>query len=213
VRVRWRWSGNDESGHPPNRIYVVHGRKLHGTDSAASEKESAGSGRLGSQNVKLAGHGGDLLPIVSSLLDFGGADESMMGRNQTADQRATRGAVSMAVWTIVWMTTLAVATFGPSFLWDSQPVASWIAVAANFVVGVGWVVAHARYLRGLDELQRKIQVDALAVALGAGLVAGFAYAAASIAGLIADDANIALFSVLVAVVYVIAIAVGNLRYR
>ena len=78
---------------------------------------------------------------------------------------------------------------------------------------MGWVVAHARYLRGLDELQRKIQVDALAVALGAGLVAGFAYAAASIAGLIADDANIALFSVLVAVVYVIAIAVGNLRYR
>jgi hypothetical protein len=119
----------------------------------------------------------------------------------------------MAVWTVAWMTTLALATFGPSLLWDFQPAASWVAVAANLVVGVGWIVAHARYLRGVDELQRKIQVDAIAVALGAGLVGGFAYAAANLADLIAADANIALFSTLVAVVYMVAIAVGNLRYR
>ena len=119
----------------------------------------------------------------------------------------------MAVWTLAWMATLALATFGPRILWDFRPVLSWIAVAANIVVGVGWILAHAHYLRGLDELQRKIQVDAIAIALGAGLVAGFAYAAADIAVLITVDANIALFSTLVAVVYIIGIAVGTLRYR
>jgi hypothetical protein len=98
-------------------------------------------------------------------------------------------------------------------LGDSRPVAGWIAIAANLLVGVGWVVAHARYLRAVDELQRKIMLDAIAVALGVGLVGGFAYAAASSADLVAFEANIAFFSVLMAVVYLVAIAVGTLRYR
>lgn len=78
---------------------------------------------------------------------------------------------------------------------------------------MGWIVAHARYLRSLDELQRKIQVDAVAVALGAGLVGGFGYAAADLAGLVLIDPSIALFTAVVAVVYVVTIDVGNLRYR
>ena len=119
----------------------------------------------------------------------------------------------MPVWTLAWMATLALARFGPDLLWDSQPVASWIAIVANLVVGVGWVVAHARYLRAVDDLQRKIMLDAIAVALGVGLVGGFAYATASGANLIAFDANIAFFSALMAVVYLVAIAVGTLRYR
>jgi tRNA A37 threonylcarbamoyltransferase TsaD len=47
----------------------------------------------------------------------------------------------------------------------------------------------------VDELQREIMLDAIAVALGVGLVGGFSYAAASSANLLAFDANIALFPV------------------
>ena len=56
-------------------------------------------------------------------------------------------------------------------------------------------------------------LDALAVTLGVGWVGGFAYIVADNAGLIAYDANIAVFSMLLAVVYMIAIGVGHLRYR
>ncbi|HUG51497.1 MAG TPA: hypothetical protein VLZ78_10925 [Terrimesophilobacter sp.] len=136
----------------------------------------------------------------------------MQEQHQTGDQRAIRNVVRLAIWTLAWTATLALARFGPT-LWDSQPVASWIAIAANLLVGVGWVVAHARYLRAVDDLQRKIMLDAIAVALGVGLVGGFAYATASGASLIAFDANIAFFSALMAVVYLVAIAVGTLRYR
>jgi len=56
-------------------------------------------------------------------------------------------------------------------------------------------------------------LDAMAAALGAGLVGGFAYSAANSVGLIAFDADLAIISVLMAVVYLVVIAVGNLRYR
>ena len=135
-----------------------------------------------------------------------------MQEQQTANQRATRNVIWLAVWTLAWLATLALAKFGPGVLWESD-VVSWIAIAVNVGVGIGWIVAHARFIRGADDLQRKILLDSIAVALGVGLVGGFAYSAANTAGLVAVDSEIALLSVLMAVVYIIAIAVGNLRYR
>ena len=105
------------------------------------------------------------------------------------------------------------ARFGPGLLWDSHAVASWVAVVVNLAVGVGWIVAFTRFLRGLDELQRKIIQDALAVTLGVGWVAGFGYVVADNAGLVAHDVNIAAFPVLLGVVYFIAFVVGTIRYR
>jgi hypothetical protein len=137
----------------------------------------------------------------------------MQESSRTANQREVRNVGRLALWTLAWIATLALARFGPALLWDSAPLLSWIAVATNFAVGVGWIVSHARFLRGVDDLQRKIMLDAIAAALGVGLVGGFAYSAASSAGLMSFDSDIAFLSVLMAVVYIVAIAAGNLRYR
>ena len=128
-------------------------------------------------------------------------------------QEGIRVSANLCLWTLACVATLALARFGPSYLWDHQPVAGWGAVAANVAVGIGWIVAHASYLRGIDELQRKIMQDALAATLGVGWVCGFAYVVADAAGLISFDASIGLFAVLLAVVYVVAIVVGHLKYR
>ena len=137
----------------------------------------------------------------------------MTDLEQAAARREFRNVLPLALWTVAWVATLALARFGPDALWGDQPVASWIAIAVNITVGIGWVVAHARYLRGVDDLQRKIMMDAIGAALGLGLVVGFAYAAANHAGLIAFDSDIAFLSVLMSIVYLVAIAVGSLRYR
>ncbi|WP_440102696.1 hypothetical protein [Streptosporangium sp. H16] len=139
----------------------------------------------------------------------------MQAHDETeAYQESIKTAVRLALWTLAWVATLALARFGPGLLWDSQqPVANWAAVAANLVVGIGWIVAFARFLRGQDELQRKIVQDALAVTLGVGWVGGFAYVVADAADLIAYDVDVALFPVLLGVVYVITFVVGKIRYR
>ncbi len=131
----------------------------------------------------------------------------------TATQVATRNTLQLFVWTVAWVATLALASFGAKFLWDFQPVVSWIAIGLNVAVGIGWIISHARFLRRSEELQRKIQLEAIAIALGVGLVGGFAYAAAENIKLIAFESDIAFLSVLMAIVYIVATIVGNLRYR
>lgn len=99
----------------------------------------------------------------------------MQAHSQTGTySEANKRTVQLALWTLAWVASLALARLGPSLLWDSQPAASWAAVAINVAVGIGWIIAHARYLRGIDEMQRKIMQDALAVTLGVGWIGGFA---------------------------------------
>lgn len=120
----------------------------------------------------------------------------------------------LVLWTFAWAATLALAKFGPRFLWDSQQeVVSWAAVAVNLAAGIGWIVAFTRFLQGIDELQRKIMQDALAVTLGVGWVVGFGYVVADTAGLVAHDVDVATLPALMGVVFLIAFAVGKLRYR
>jgi hypothetical protein len=151
---------------------------------------------------------------MSSVLDFSHQEDKVGAQNQTAAyQDVIKATARLALWTLAWVATLALARFGPRLLWDSQPAASWAAVATNLVVGIGWIVSHARYLRGIDELQRKIMQDALAVTLGVGWVGGFAYVVADAADLITQDVEVGAFAALLGVVYMIAIAVGHIRYR
>ena len=77
--------------------------------------------------------------------------------------------------------------------------------------GDGVIVAFTRYLREVDELDRKIMLDALAVTLGVAWVTGFAYVVANAAGLVTID--IAALLAAPGVVFVLAVVVGKIRYR
>jgi hypothetical protein len=137
----------------------------------------------------------------------------MQAHTETGGYRDSNKATArVALWTLAWVATFALASFGPEHLWDSD-VASWAAVAANLAVGIGWIVAHARYLRAIDELQRKIMQDALAVTLGVGWVGGLAYVVADAADLLSDFDDIGVLIALTGVVYMIAFVVGTVRYR
>ncbi|MEV4178661.1 hypothetical protein [Nonomuraea sp. NPDC049709] len=139
----------------------------------------------------------------------------MQAHNATGDYRESiRSTVRLALWTLAWAASLALAKFGPERAWDSQqPVASWAAVGANLAIGIGWIVAFTRFLREQDELQRKIVQDALGITLGVGWIGGFAYVVADAAGLVTYDVDIAAVPVSLGVVYLLAVIVGKIRYR
>lgn len=139
----------------------------------------------------------------------------MQEQNHTDDyqETTTRNTVRLALWTVAWLTTMALATFGPRLLWDENPVASWTAILGNLFIGIGLIVAHKRWIQGVDELQRKIMLEAMAFTLGVGFVAGFAYANIDTADLIASDAEIGFLVLLMGVVYLVATFVGVKRYR
>ena len=139
----------------------------------------------------------------------------MRTRNQPGDYRESMNAsVQLVVGTVAWAATLALARFGPGSLWDpQQSVASWAAIAVNVIAGVGWIVVFTRFLHRIDELQRRITQDALAVTLGVGWVGGFAYFVADAADRVHFDVNAAALPALLGVTFMVAFFIGKLRYR
>jgi predicted membrane channel-forming protein YqfA (hemolysin III family) len=127
--------------------------------------------------------------------------------------RQIRNTAGLAAWTAAWVATLALASFGPAALWSDEPAPTLLAIAFNVLVGIGMLLAHKRYLEALDELQRTIQLQAMAWSLGVGLVGGMALALLTRFDLLAFEAEIAHLVILQALVYVVATVGGMLRYR
>ncbi len=127
--------------------------------------------------------------------------------------RMARNTVGLGAWTAAWVASLALAAFGPGNLWNDQPAPTLLAIAFNVAIGVGMLLANKRNLDAMDELQRTIQLQAMAWSLGAGLVGGIAWTLFDRHDLVAFEAQIAHMVVIMAVVYLAGSVAGVLRYR
>ena len=79
------------------------------------------------------------------------------------------------IWSVVWVLATAVVTFGPKNLWNFNTWLTISAVLIHICLGLGMIRVFKQFLLGLDELQRKIHLDAMAISLGIGLVFGCSY--------------------------------------
>ena len=127
-------------------------------------------------------------------------------------ERTRRITVKLFCWTSAWVVTLAIATFGPHFVWTSKAM-TLVAILVNLAAGAGMILANKDHLENLDEMQRKIQLEAMALALGVALVAGLAYSTADTTDLIPFDAEIGLLVFLVTAAYGLGLLLGYRRYR
>ncbi|MBK36436.1 MAG: hypothetical protein CME26_13040 [Gemmatimonadetes bacterium] len=96
--------------------------------------------------------------------------------------------------------------------WFSTPEMSMLAVVVNAAIGVGLIRIFVRYLKDLDELQRKIQLDSLALAMGVGLVTSFSYSLLVTTGHVVQ-ADVSDVTLIVILTYMGATILGQVRYR
>jgi hypothetical protein len=73
------------------------------------------------------------------------------------------------------------------------------------------ILMNRKYLNDLDELHRKVSMDAMAITLGVSVVGGLSFSL--LAEIISFDAEIAHLVMLIGVTYMIATFVGNYRYK
>jgi hypothetical protein len=99
-------------------------------------------------------------------------NELPTGQCRAALPQSTR---NLALWTGAWLLTTALMTFGAKLLWPGNDFLSFSAIALNLAAGAAMVFANIRHLRVQDELERKLFLDAAAITLGVGLVAGIAW--------------------------------------
>jgi hypothetical protein len=128
-------------------------------------------------------------------------------RNRTNQWRA-------AAWSLAWGVTFLALVYAIARGWLPT---GWPAAAATLVptvLGTVTALAHLKFLREADELRRKIELEALAIAFGAGVVGGMALWTLSLAWPALDlaDVDLALAVSGMLVVYSAASWLGRRRY-
>ena len=136
-----------------------------------------------------------------------------MNTTSTRKDITRRNTRSLAVWTFMWLITLALVSFGWKFLWNENELISLLLITINAIIGTGMILANIRYIKGLDELDRKITLDALAIALGVGVVGGISYSLLDITNVIPVDAEISVLVILISLTYLGGIFIGKRRYQ
>jgi hypothetical protein len=116
-------------------------------------------------------------------------------------------------WTGAWVLATAGAAFGPRFLWDFNTLPTVLGVLVHIGIGFGMIRMFRQHLLGLDELQRKIQLDAMALSLGVGIVVGASYELLEDIKLITFEPEISHLILLMCLTYCIGIILGIKRYQ
>jgi len=118
----------------------------------------------------------------------------------------------LAKWTFAWVITMAIANFGPIYLWQQQAITA-LAIGINFIIGIGMIMANRRQLLGLDELQQKIQLHAMGLSIGVGLIVGLSYSNLDTTNLISGHAEISHLVIIMSLSYLVGIILGHRKYQ
>lgn len=138
-----------------------------------------------------------------------------MTTNSSSDycMNTKRNTKRLALWTFIWLVSMALVNFGPTLLWGDNPTLTWAAVLINLLFGLVMIWANKVYLMSTDELQQRIQLQAMGITLGIGLVGGLAYANLDTTNLIPGDAEIAHLVMLMGFTYIIALIASVRQYQ
>lgn len=118
----------------------------------------------------------------------------------------------LAAWTWSWVATMAIATFGPEYIWDDHAVLTVLAVSVNFANGILMIIANRKLFNNFDELERKIHLESLALTLGLAVVVGLTYSLLDTTNLISYDAEISYLVLFIGVMYLVCMTVNTKRY-
>lgn len=126
--------------------------------------------------------------------------------------RTARSNKTLFKWTFAWVTSLALVAFGPKFVWEFNIIISLIAIFINLGFGYKMIVANINHVNGLDELQRKIHIEAMALTLGVSVVIGALYGLLEGINLISFEPNPSGLLFVMSFSYMIGIAIFHRKY-
>jgi hypothetical protein len=127
--------------------------------------------------------------------------------------RVRTNVIQLFRWCGAWAGTCALLAFGPGFLWNRALVFTLLAIALNVCVGIGAIMANKKYIEELDELQRKVQLNSLAITVGVAIIAGVPCSIMNAYRVIPFHADVSHLMVLMSLTYATCNLYGTRRYR
>ena len=127
-------------------------------------------------------------------------------------KESRRAEIRVALLTLAWTGSWLLVKIG---IVEDVLTSGWAlgtAIVASGCLGLLTVWAYLKHLNGLDELRRKIEMDALGLAFGVGMVSGLTGSLLGDAGMLAWDEMVSYLFTVMFVTYSIGVIVGYRRY-
>ena len=112
---------------------------------------------------------------------------------------------------LVWVISLLISDFCSAYPWFTTP-AVITAFFLHAAIGIYMVFSYRKFLKALDDLERKIQLDALALSVGVTIISFSSFSILSKAGMINTLEQSSLI-MLMALSYMVGIIGGRIKYR
>jgi hypothetical protein len=119
----------------------------------------------------------------------------------------------LSVWTWSWVATMAIATFGPEFIWDGHPFLTAFAIIVNLANGILMILANRDLFNHFDELEKKIHLESMAISLGLAVVVGLTFSLLDQQNLIPFDADISFLVMFIGITYLVSMFINTRRYK
>ena len=117
------------------------------------------------------------------------------------------------LWTLAWTLSMAIATFGPQFLWNEESVGTLLAIIVNLILGIRMILANRKFINSGDELQKKIHLESLGLTLGMAVIVGLSYSLLDQKNLISGDAEISVLVLFIGITYLVTMTINNRKYK
>ena len=118
----------------------------------------------------------------------------------------------MLAWTLAWVLSLGVLTFAENALWENKTYTT-IGLIINFAIGIGMIIANKNLFKTYDELQKRIQFEAMAITLGLAVVVGLTYEVSFDFGIIGKEPEFEYLMMFISLSYIISNIVNYRRFR
>ena len=128
------------------------------------------------------------------------------------EKRSVMINIRLSLWTLAFAVVFVVADKAELYNWFTS---EWMTISAIVITtgfGIAVLIAYMRYLKEIDELQRRIIVDALALGLGVGILGGCVYSLLVTTGYIVEE-EVSDLILLMCIAHAGAILFGQVRYR
>ena len=118
----------------------------------------------------------------------------------------------MLAWTLAWVASLAFLTGAENSLWDNI-IFTQIGLIINLAIGIGMIIANKNLFKTYDELQKKIQFEAMAITLGLAVVVGLVYEVSFDFGVIDKEPEFEYLMIFISFSYIASNIINSRRYR
>jgi hypothetical protein len=116
----------------------------------------------------------------------------------------------VTLWSLAWALSFIVVSLGIKKL--AWPFGAIVAgVAGTTLLGLATVLAYRRFLLETDELRRKIEVEALALAFGIGVFGGLSFWLLAVSGAVSATSFAYLFAAMI-LTHSVGVYLGCRRY-